>query len=574
MDSNQPTESETPDDEHEAVAPLGAGIDFTDPNSPLAPYYLRTADVVGILLICLSVTFFGSLRLWHSDIWGHVLFGEWILKNQALPDHEPFTPYSDSSQRPVHAQWLTQVIYGSLAQFGEVVIRESDPEKRLARSAEFLRLFHVILLAAQFVLLWLAFRRIGGSTAWANLALVLLWFQMLAPLSVQRPQALGLFCFSLQLYVLSRPEFSRKAIFGLPVMYALWANLHGTFIVGLAFFFLFVVGHAVRLWSTFSWKQIFSDLNLRRLALAFVLSAAAGCLNPHGPMIYVEVLTFANRPNIDLIDEWQPLEVGSGPFIRYALLTSMILFAWAASGFSGAVLLLIALPFAIWPFKQQRQMVWWSLLMPWLLAYFGPLISSRIRLFREYSGSAPSFRKTLLAGSVVLLTMIWVGAAQSMVKARVRPLQRVVSDGTAWRLGFEFQATPEQRGRWLPAFAEAIRNYPDGRYQGSIFSSEVLGDYLIRVAPPGSPVLTYSHAHFFPRDHWISCINVKFAQGDWRAFLATNRVNLIVIQPDYFQTLAEELRHDPAWQIILDEQAERARWPGDRLLIALRKQPL
>jgi len=568
----------TNDDEKPSrIEPLGAGIDFTDPNSPLAPYYVRNASVVGVLLLALAVTFFGTLRLWHSDIWGHVLFGQWMIDHGKLPDREPFTPFSDPDEKPVHAQWLTQVLYGSLVKLGESAYSsDADPEHRLARQAELLRFFHVIVVAGQFTFLWLAFRRIG-SPGWANLALILLWFQMLGPHTVQRPQTVGLLCFSIQLFALSRPEFSHRAAWLLPLLYLAWANLHGTFAVGLAFLYLFLgMTIIVTRRRRGSWGQAFHDVSLRRLTLAAVLSVLAVSVNPHGPMLYVEIAKFAARPNIDLIDEWQPLtaELEDGRVLnRYLTLSGIILGGWLLSGCRRTELLLLCLPFALWPLKQQRMMVWWSMLMPWLLASFGPGLSQRLMLNR-LPVSVPSFRKTILAGSIVILGFVWIGVAQSMNKGAVRPLERVISNGTAAKIGFEFHATPQQKGRWLPAFDKAIRGYPDGRFQGAIFSSEVLGDYLLRVAPTGSPVLTYSHAHYFPREFWLDCLKVKFAADGWQDFLRRYHVNLIVIQPDYYDRFVQALRDDPDWIVVQDDPAATARGAGDRLFIALRKQPV
>src|SRR4051812_47732423 len=48
-------ESSSPADHSTELPPhlrqIGAGIDFADPNSPLAPYYLRTSDVLAVGLL-------------------------------------------------------------------------------------------------------------------------------------------------------------------------------------------------------------------------------------------------------------------------------------------------------------------------------------------------------------------------------------------------------------------------------------------------------------------------------------------------------------------------------------------
>src|SRR5207253_1629684 len=68
---------------------IGAGIDFSDPHSPLAPFYLRTPHVVAVAAV-LAVFVFGTrVPLWHTDVWGHVKYGEWMVQNRAIPDRAP-----------------------------------------------------------------------------------------------------------------------------------------------------------------------------------------------------------------------------------------------------------------------------------------------------------------------------------------------------------------------------------------------------------------------------------------------------------------------------------------------------
>jgi hypothetical protein len=131
------------------------------------------------------------------------------------------------------------------------------------------------------------------------------------------------------------------------------------------------------------------------------------------------------------------------------------------------------------------------------------------------------------------------------------------------------------RGRWLPAFADAIRSYPDGRFTGSIYATETMGDYLLTVAPDGSPVLLYSHAHVFSPEYFRQAMAVKNAQGDWQAWLKDRRVNLIAIEADLYPRLAGGVRQDSDWIVVLDEsKSAGSRGPGQRKFIALRKRPL
>jgi hypothetical protein len=584
----EPSQSDQFDDyKIDGREPLGAGIDFTDPNSRLAPFYLRNADVFGVLLICLCVTTISKLALWHTDIWGHAAFGEWILEHGRLPDQEPFCLYADKTIEPVHAQWLTQAIYGGLLRWSSAIGRHDDPERRLARQVEFLRAFHLIATAVQFTFLWLACRRVGKAT-WANLALVLVFMGLFYSTSIQRPQSIGLSCFAIMLFVLSRRELSRAAVYGLPILFLFWANLHGTFAVGLGFFFLTTLGRLARDRWQYS-KEIESAASrgpdARRRVAALLLSSAAAMINPHGPLLFVQVVAFAREhPSLQLLSEWQPLDLRYGPgHVKYFALWALLLITWAAARFANGYLLVAILPFGLWPLLQVRGAIWWTMIVPWMVASFGPAISERIGWRRRFPGSIPSFRKTLLAGSIVLLAVMLLRPVLELLGRRLAPLEQnmngttvaLTSAATPWRLGFELQAAPPDRGRWLPGFASVAATYPGGHYHGAIFSSEAFGDYLMRFAPADAPVTLYTHIHFFTFDYVASCLRVKAAVGDWRAWLAEQRVNLIVVEADTCDDLARELRGDPAWRVLTDDaEASGPRFEGDRLFIAIREKPL
>jgi hypothetical protein len=55
--------------------------------------------------------------LFHTDLWGHVAYGEWILEHRTLPTEDPYVEYARGV--PVIASaWLSQVILALAYQFG------------------------------------------------------------------------------------------------------------------------------------------------------------------------------------------------------------------------------------------------------------------------------------------------------------------------------------------------------------------------------------------------------------------------------------------------------------------------
>src|SRR5260370_37918413 len=73
---------------------LGAGLDFSDPHSPLAPYYLRTGHVVLVALLGLFLLVLSYVPLWHPDIWGHLKFGQRIVPHGQTDALSPFAEHA------------------------------------------------------------------------------------------------------------------------------------------------------------------------------------------------------------------------------------------------------------------------------------------------------------------------------------------------------------------------------------------------------------------------------------------------------------------------------------------------
>ena len=64
-----------PDGHGEEEFVLGAGLDFADPNSRLAPLYLRTSGVVVAALLAVVFVLLSLAPVWHTDVWAHLRFG-------------------------------------------------------------------------------------------------------------------------------------------------------------------------------------------------------------------------------------------------------------------------------------------------------------------------------------------------------------------------------------------------------------------------------------------------------------------------------------------------------------------
>jgi hypothetical protein len=563
----------------EAEAPLGAGIDFTDPHSPLAPLYFQAGHVLAAVLVTFVFLFFSFVPLWHTDIWGHLNFGRWVAEHGRLPEHEPFCARSDPDAPALHAYWLFQWGFYQLYQAGGA-LAGGDAVRRAEGGAEVLRTTLALVLALRCLVLLLAFRRMGTPLPLGCLLLLVMLATSLGHITVMRPQAVGELCFACVLLALSRPLLSRLALIGLPLLLALWANVHGSYPAGLILLGLFLAGRLVSAcWAAGSPNPLraLRDVQARRLLLALLLSTVAiACLSPHGAAIFRDTVLLGRHANVQFMDEWQPLDFTRAEALGVIYVAALVALAAAQLLSSrwltpGQVLVLAA--FAAGPLFHLRMMIWWFMVAAWLLAALWPGVRSQLPPRWLEVGTVPSFRKTLMALMLVVILVSLSPAVQWATAGRPTARERVLFAGTPWKLAAQL-ASPERPGE-LPALADALKErYPGGRLTGCLFATETLGDYLVWALAPQTDVFIYTHVHLFPFEVWRDCVAVKFAAPNWRDALDRRRVNLLAFEPEMYPQLHALLCQDADWLIVLDEMGDPAkRDTRARHCVALRKVP-
>ncbi len=552
---------------------MGAGFDFTDPNSPLAPYYLRASDVVGVALLSFLFVLLAVLPLFHSDIWGHLKFGQRTVMTGRLVRaplcefEEPQTPF-----RTVY--WLGQVGLYLVYETGDILMGHNSL-RGAEGGVDCLRGLHAVLCIARFVILWLAFRRLTSSRVLALVGLVLAFALGAGHIGVFRPQVIAELLFCCLLLALSRPVLSNRALWLIPLTLVVWANCHGSFLVGLCLLGLCLLGRALELKGFRGLRapwRLLSDAQVGRLIVVLVVSVyLVAMLNPAGPALYLNTLRMAGHYAVQTMDEWKPLSWGPGsatPWTWFYLVTLIIVAAtWFLSPrrFSPTQLLLV-LFFGLQPALRQRMLVWWLMVVPWVILPHWAAIAARLPYRLASRGrqppdssenpgadapgspwqSTPSFRKTLLAGFLVLLAASWLPPVHWLLGGEPTPFQRSLSPGTPWQLPacLPYGSTVPETTALGPLVVAAVadqksllpstllKDYPDGRFVGRIFASESLADYLLWALPPEQSVLVYSHVHLFPPIHWWHCLLIKFGTTQGKEVLDQLNVNLIVCEAE------------------------------------------
>jgi hypothetical protein len=453
-----------------------------------------------------------------NDFWWHMATGRIIVEQGAIPTADSFS-YTQTGQPFYNQGWLAQVFMYAVHALGGtplIVIVQA-----------------LVIAAAYGLLLRLCILRSGSVRL--GVALLLLTTM---PLSFDnwlvRPQSYALPIFAAFLTILTeyRLGISRR-LWLLPLLMALWVNLHGSFVLGLALIGLTFAGEALT-----SFRPTTNDERpttnseavvrppsavLRPLLIWGSITALALLLNPRGPEVlgYVRDLLGSSQVT-SLVTEWAPpttrdLEgkiffvfvIACGAALTYARrrpdLTDMLLlgaFLWLALGAG-------------------RNVVWFGFVAtPLLVAQVATLLPER-RPRRGNAGS-PAINAALVGMLALLLA-----AGLPWVKPALFPPS----------VGALLTAdTPV-------AAVEFLRAQPDRPRR--LFHSEAAGSYLIWAAPE-QPVFIDTRFELYPYAQWRDYINLSQANNA-AALLERYAIDGLLIDLKRQEPLADAIGRDSAW---------------------------
>ncbi len=463
-------------------------------------YQLTRRSVVLIALLSLLFTICSYRPLWHSDLWGHLSYGRWIWQAKAVPQVEPLMPLAQGVPF-VDTAWLSQLIgYQLFEHFG-------------VAGAKFM---YAGLISLSFSLvLGVVYKRTGSLTATLAAFVTFAWGAYLQ-LLVVRPQLAGLACFALVIVVATSTTGRRWHWWAIPLTFALWANLHGSFPVGLGLLGLMATGRVFDvIWRTGRIGAAFRDSEARRLVLLTQIAAAAVLFNPYGIGIYGEVFAVAGNPNLEDLFEWDPLSLRMPHGQAAAAITIGLFLLYRMSPRRvqcGEMLSLVIFGLAtLWT---SRLILWWA---P-LAGYYVGVHLAAIR-WKNF-GRPVEDRRSSGLNTVVACGLTWIFFAFTPFGLRLMHGQSKDPQEAAKR--FQKSVTP-----FTPvAITDHLNEEPP---QGQVFNTYEWGDYLNWAGPQGMQVFLNSHAHLVPREVWLDYLSVGAASANWDQKLDQYSVNTIVI---------------------------------------------
>jgi hypothetical protein len=229
-----------------------------------------------------------------ADLWGHVRFGLDILETWRLPAADPYSFTQDTPW--VNHEWLSELLMGAAWAGG---------------GAAGLVLLKGALVSATLLVIWTAWRRVRVTAQIAALfALIAGSLHITNPL---RPQLWTFLCLAVLVRVLVADD--RRARRLLPLLFVVWANAHGGWVVGCGVLAVWAAGE--------SWADRSAGRQWLWLLPACV---AATLVTPYGATLWTFVASTV-RPGRQ-IEEWAPLWA-SNPWNWLGWSLALAIAAWS-----------------------------------------------------------------------------------------------------------------------------------------------------------------------------------------------------------------------------------------------------
>jgi hypothetical protein len=238
--------------------------------------------------VVLSIALATADNFAEPDLWIHMLTGQTTLRTGHIPRFDTYS-YSAFGAPWHNHEWLSQValafFYAHLGVFG-------------------LKLLKLICSSILIVALAIGISATGGLARIQRLTLILSAVAISTQMQF-RPQLFTFMMIAVVMMALAIEVYRRDAIlWPLIPMFALWANFHGGYIVGLGAMGIAAASMFVQGWFGDAERMA----SAWRLALVTLGCAAATILNPFGVGLWTGVVHSVGDPLIrKVIADWVPL---------------------------------------------------------------------------------------------------------------------------------------------------------------------------------------------------------------------------------------------------------------------------
>ncbi|HET7576069.1 MAG TPA: hypothetical protein VFK19_05815 [Sphingomicrobium sp.] len=391
--------------------------------------------LVAVLLIP-AVLGSSSMIFNDGDVSWHIATGQWILDHRAIPRTDPFS-YTWGGKPWVPIEWLAEVMLGAAY--------------RLAGHSGVAALVTAALMALNAIV----FVNTRRSIHSALVAVIAMDF-VLIPMTLARPHVLTWPLLALWVWLMLRAREQNRAP---PLLAALlltvWANLHGSFMLGLGIAGAFGLealisapdrGRAFRQWLVFGIACV--------IAVFINANGIAGVWHP---------FYMTGQATLPLIQEWKPSSPVVTPFFFAVLAIAIGLIAWKRPRLHPVRWLMLAALLGLALFQVRHQSV---------LAIVAAML-----LPQGFARGAMRATPVEAGARIAVLA----GAALLILVRALMPIQLPENDSNPWKLiaavPTPLRSEPVLNGYSMggPLILSGIRPFIDGR--ADMYGDEFVANY-------------------------------------------------------------------------------------------------
>lgn len=260
-----------------------------------------------------SIFVFDSGSIADPDIWWHLRNAESLVRNHAIVRFDSYS-FTVTGARWINEAWLSELPY------------------YLAWSWMGIRGLYLVMLLEIELILFGVYGLAYLNSKNVKAAFVASWLAVwLATVSFgPRTLLAGWMCLVIELFLLWRFREGKDRVWVLPVLFLLWVNTHGSWLIGMVLFLVFFASGLVE--GTWGRLEAIRWTGKQRSKLALVggLSVVALFLNPYTyhEVFYPFDMAFRQKLNVNHVEEWMSLDFHSvRGKILFALLAATIILA-------------------------------------------------------------------------------------------------------------------------------------------------------------------------------------------------------------------------------------------------------
>jgi hypothetical protein len=408
-------------------------------------------------IVAAEISLLAGLDIEHPDIWYHLRNAQQLLTNHAFLHADSYT-FTAAGSPLLNFEWLSELPYYFAFQAWGL---------------------HG-LLAVYLVVLWLIFGgvyylalRRGANcsdAALVSVAGVALGCYSFGP----RMHHFGWLCLTVLLLVLERFQRTGKGLWLLPPLFALWINLHASWVFGFVVIGIYIVSGLVE----GQWNKVVAErwtpAQLKKLLLVSAASAVALLANPYGYKLvwYPFELLYRQRLIVDDFGEWQSVDFHT---VWGKLAMFMVLALLGAAWFSpqpwklGDVLLAA---FAVWAALAHVRFLLFAAII------LVPILGPRLRLFAPYDAKKDKPWLNLAMTVVIAGVIAWMYPSTAQLQNTIdtqfphdalRFMQQKQITGRLFSL--------YESGGYIEWNAPMVKTFADGRTDIFCYNG-VLNDYI------------------------------------------------------------------------------------------------